>query len=475
MNIQYFRKKLRIIAGCCLLLSALTLYGEKPNFLIIIADDCTFSDLSLYGGKNALTPNIDRLSTEGMTFNRASITVAMCQPARSELYTGQYPMRNGATWNHCKSYPETQSMPQYLGALGYRVGIAGKKHIEPDEAFPFEDVDGYDPRCVRNPTRPHNVRGIQEFMNRSDQPFALVVALVEPHKPWVMGDPSQYPTDSIQLPEYLVDTPETRSDFANYLAEITYMDEQMGEILEVLENSGKSKDTLVLFTSEQGAQWPGCKWTNWECGIHTALIARFPGRIPSGVRTDELVQYADVLPTFLDIVGADPDDYPLDGMSFRDVLFESGKSQRTFYYGMHNNIPAGHAYPSRSVSDGHFKYIRNLRPDYLFINKAIMGRKSGAGEADSYWPSWMWKSANDEHAFEMIRRYMIRPPEELYDLQNDPLELNNLAGQSAYHEIQSMLGSELDRWMKSQNDPGAPLDTQEAFQRSKDLDHLYHY
>jgi len=106
---------------------------------------------------------------------------------------------------------------------------------------------------------------------REAPPFCLVIALVEPHVPWVMGDVSQYPPKKINLPLNIADTPRTRENFGRYLAEITYMDGQVGELLRMLDESGKADDTLVLFTSEQGAQFPGCKWTNWDTGLHTVM------------------------------------------------------------------------------------------------------------------------------------------------------------------------------------------------------------
>ena len=172
------------------------------------------------------------------------------------------------------------------------------------KAYPFEIVEGFDRSAVRSPTQDHDLNGVKEFMSRDNaQPFCLVVALVEPHVPWVMGDRSQYPDDKIDLPPYLVDNAVTRDAFARYLAEITYMDGQVGEILDTLEATGKADDTLVLFTSEQGSQFPGCKWTNWDNGLHTALIARWPGKTPRGKRTDAIVQYADVTPTLVEIGG----------------------------------------------------------------------------------------------------------------------------------------------------------------------------
>ena len=115
--------------------------AEQPNVLIIMADDCTYNDLPLYGGENAKTPNLDRLASEGVTFNRAFLSEAMCQPCRAELYSGLYPMRNGCAWNHSASHGDTKSMPQHLGPRGYRVGLAGKVHVLPRQAFPFEQID----------------------------------------------------------------------------------------------------------------------------------------------------------------------------------------------------------------------------------------------------------------------------------------------------------------------------------------------
>ena len=320
------------LAACCVFLALCwsVVAKDRPNVLIIMADDCTFGDLPAYGGQNAKTPNLDRLASQSLTFNRAYLAEAMCQPCRAELMTGQYPLRNGCAWNHSASRPSATSMPQHLGSLGYRVGIAGKVHVKPEANFPFEKVDGFDPNCVRWPTRPHSLEGTAKFINRNhDEPFALVIALVEPHVPWVMGDASQYPPDQIKLPPNIADTPRTREDFGKYLAEITYMDGQVGEILETLEKTGQADNTLVLFTSEQGSQFPGNKWTNWDTGLHTALIARWPGVTPTGKRTDAIVQYTDILPTLLDAAEGDPSQHQYDGKSFLAVLTGDSETHRT--------------------------------------------------------------------------------------------------------------------------------------------------
>jgi uncharacterized sulfatase len=439
-----------------------------------MADDCTFSDLPLYGGENARTPNIDRLASHGLTFNRAYLSEAMCQPCRAELYTGQFPMRNGCAWNHSASRPTTTSMAHHLRSIDYRVGLAGKVHVKPDSVFPFENVGGFDPSCVREPTRPHDLKPLRDFISRdNEQPFCLVVALVEPHVPWVMGDVSKYPPDRLHLPPNIADTQRTREDFGRYLAEITYMDQQVGEILEVVEEVGRIDDTLVMFTSEQGSQFPGNKWTNWDTGVHTALVARWPGRTEPGRRTDAMVQYADILPTLLEAAGSDYSQHNYDGTSFLDVLLGKSDEHRQYVYGVHNNIPEGPPYPIRTVFDGQFRFIRNLTPEEIYIEKHLMGVSGDEKLNNPYWSTWVWGAWNNRNTYNLVKRYTSRPAEELYITASDPYELTNLAAEKGYSKIKQRLSKELERWMATQGDPGVPQDTDAAIQAAKEGKHLY--
>lgn len=447
---------------------------ERPNFLIIMADDCTYNDLPVYGGKNAQTPNIDRLASQGLVFDRAYLTSAMCQPCRAELYTGQFPMRNGCAWNHSTSRTGTISMPQHLSKLGYRVGLAGKVHVKPKATFPFETVGGFDQNCVRNPTRDHDLNGVEAFINEdTSQPFCLVVALVEPHVPWVMGDASKYPPEKIQLPPNLADTQRTREDYGRYLAEITYMDGQVGEVLRTLDLSEKADETVVFFTSEQGSQFPGCKWTNWDTGLHTALIARWPGRITPGKRTKAMVQYADMLPTLLDMAGGDSSNESFDGSSFNKVLSGETNSHRSFVFGMHNNVPEGPPYPIRSVYNGEYHYIRNLEPDEIYIEKHLMGIQGNGRLNNPYWATWVSEAAGDEATYQLVKRYTRRPAETLYHTADDPYEMNNLIQQDNLGEVRALLAKELDEWMTSQGDPGSAQDSLESLQASRRGEHLF--
>jgi len=285
-----------------------------------------------------------------------------------------------------------------------------------------------------------------------------------------MGDASQYPAEKIKLPPNLADTPLTRKHFADYLAEITYMDGQVGEILGVLKQSGAEANTLVLFTSEQGSQFPGCKWTNWNTGLHTALIASWPGRVPAGKRTDALVQYADIAPTLVELAGGEPP-ATLDGANFAKVLSGEKNTHRLFAYGMHNNLPEGPPYPIRSVTDGRFRYIRNLLPGEIYIEKHLMG---GGRLNNPYWASWLGADPiKQPQVYQRTKRYLRRPAEQLYLTLEDPYELANLARKDGYNRTKARLSAALDAWMQTQADPGTAVDTVEALQAARNGTHLH--
>lgn len=434
--------------------------AQRPNVLIIIADDCTYSDLAFHGGENARTPHLSKLAEEGMVFERAYLSMAMCAPSRSELYTGRQPIRNGCAWNHAPSREGTRSLTHHLGDLGYRIGLAGKSHVKPASVFAFEDVPGFDGNCIRNPTRPHSLDGVKQFTTRDNsQPFCLVVALTEPHVPWVMGDPSAYPPASLKLPPYLADTPRTREAFSSYLAEVTYMDNQVGELMKMLDDENLTSNTLVLFTSEQGAQFPGNKWTNWDSGLHTSLVARLPGTVPAGSRTPAVVQYCDVLPTLIELGGGKPDPATFDGSSFSEVLRGKKQEHRNYAYGIHNNFPEGPPYPIRSITDGEWRYIRNLTPDRLYIEKHLMGL------GNTYWGSWLTHSTDKPEILHLVERFLNRPAEELYHTGGDDrFELKNLASDPAHAETKKRLSAALDEYLIDQKDSGVAMDTPESYE-----------
>lgn len=439
---------------------------EQLNILLVIADDCTYQDLPLHGGKNVNTPNIDKLATQGMTFDQAYVAMATCITCRSEMYTGLNPFNNGAQWNHSFTTKGTKSIVHYMNERGYRCGIAGKVHVHPKQNFPFEMVEGVERNCVSN-TAKYNSKHIDEFFMRDyQQPYCLVVGFTMPHKPWTVGDISQFDEKEIQLPAYMADTKTAREAYMAYLAEIAELDRQFGLLMTSLEKSGQADNTIVIFTSEQGAQFPFNKWTNYNNGVHTSLIVRWGNKVVANTRTDALVQYQDILPTLLDIIdGKEDSKTPFDGTSFKGVLIGEEDEHRDYAYFLHNNVPEGTPYPIRSVSNGRFHYIRNLNYTSLYTEKHMMGQN----KPHNYWSEWMFESAQRPEVFDIVRRFMQRPYEELYDIKNDPDSKHNLIGEKEFESIHHELSKKLDQWLAKHNDQGMKTDTRATFFKNKRL------
>lgn len=450
--------KEQIMTSC--LLSCLFVPGavaqsnsSHPNILLIIADDCSYYDIGCFGAVNNKTPNIDALAKQGVKFNNAYNSVSMSTPTRHCLYTGMYPIRHGGYANHSHVNADVKSMPHYLGQLGYRVGLAGKWHINPVENFPFEDVPGFQKSCTSSDPS-HTIDGIKEFMNRkSSEPFCLVLASINPHAPWTGGDSSVYDPRKLVLPPQFVDTEETRKGYAKYLAEISLLDQEVGEAMQILKEGDLLKNTLVVFVSEQGTQFAGAKWTNWSAGVKSAMIASWPGNIKPGTETAAIVQYEDILPTFIDVAGGKRAEV-MDGKSMLNVLAGRKKEHREYAFHVHHNIPEGPAYPIRSISDSKYRLIWNLTPDSTYIEKHI--------EKAPWYLSW--KAQDSEHAREILHRYKHRPEYELYDIEKDPYEMTNLAGQKELQKKQNELTAELVAWMKQQGDTGIEKDTRKDAQ-----------
>ncbi|MDO9634779.1 MAG: sulfatase [Paludibacter sp.] len=429
----------------------------RPNIVVIIADDLGTNELSCYGGKNLQTPNIDRIAKEGILFTNNYASASMSVPIRASLYTGLYPARHGSFQNHKESYADIKSVTHYLPEAGYRVGRTGKQHSKPLSVYNFEEVPGFEINCVA-PTAHFDTKGIEDFMTRDNEPFCLYVCSTHPHTPWTWGNQDEFDESKLILPPNSVDNQETRTIFKQYLAEIRALDIEVGAVLESLEKTGKLDNTLVLFLGEQGPQMPFGKWTCYRYGQHSAFIARFPSAIKANTTSDAIVQYEDILPTMIDFAGGNPVD-DLDGKSFLKVLTGKQKEHRNWSYGIHNNIPEGTAYPIRSIQDKRYKLIVNLTPEVEYFEKHLMNVKN----RKQVWASWMESAATDEQAKLLTDRYVKRPAFEFYDLQNDPWELNNLAGHNQYAKRISGMKRELQKWMKQQGDTGKEMD--KNFQR----------
>ena len=424
--------------------------SDGPNVLLIVADDASWFDFGAYGSPDAITPNLDELAAESIRFTRAYAAAPMCSPARHNLYTGMAPVRSGAYPNHTFVQPGTLSVVQYLREVGYRVALTGKSHVEPDVIFDFEKLGaGPEPE----------LDAVDAFVGEvaeADQPFFLVLGSNEPHTPWDKGDETSWSTEEVTLPPSWVDTPETRLQFTLYHSELEVLDTQVGEVLAMLDAHGVADDTLVLFSSEQGAGFPFAKWTLYEAGIRTALTARLPGVVEPGSVSDALVDSSDLLPTVLELAGVEIPEQ-MEGRSLVPVLRGEADEGKAFSFAEQTSRGINEGpdqYPIRSVTDGDYRLIVNLTPGVTFTNGITQG------EELDVWDSWLAKASLDPNAAERVIAYQHRPAIELYDLAADPYNVENLAELDEHQDRIAALQAELDAWMEDNGDLG--VDTELA-------------
>jgi len=448
MNYPSFRfdwAALAAVAASLLVSVSLAATAARPNLLLIIADDLTKWDTAVYGGQ-AATPNLDKLAREGMKFTHCFQAAPSCSPTRHALYTSLYPVKSGAHPNHTFVKPGVRSVAHWLKAAGYRTALSGKTHINPPEAFPFE----YSLERSSGSTNPDFV-AVDKFLGEcaaAATPFGLILASNEPHTPWNLGDASAYPPERLVLPPLYPDTPETRANFSKYLAEVTYFDRQVGQALELLTRHNLERSTMVVVLTEQGNSFPFAKWTCYDAGVGSGMIIRWPGRVAAGSTSGALVEYIDIMPTFLQAAGINvPND--LDGRSFLPVLEGRASTHKEYVFSLHTTrgiINGSPYYGTRSVRDARYRYVRNLTPEITFSNAATRG---------DIWESWVAAAkAGDPVAREAVSRYQHRPAEELYDAEADRWNARNLAGDPALAAVKARLSAQVDAWMKAQGDRG---------------------
>lgn len=419
--------------------------AKRPNIVLVIADDCRHFDLGCYGSPDAITPNIDRLAAEGVRFERFFQATAMSSPTRHCLLTGLYPVRSGAYPNHTRLDKGIETLPKYLKEAGYRVALQGKRHIAPIEAFPFEYLSEESLRSVH----PEKIEPFLKEVSQTGEPFFLYVGSTEPHDPWTLGDQSLWDPDDLTLPDNLVDTPETRKQFRNYLAEINVLDGQVGAVDALLHKYGLDENTVFIFTSEQGYSFPFAKWTCYDEGLQTGFLIRWPGVVKPGTKSDALCEYVDVTPTLVDIAGGKIPE-GLDGRSFLPVIRGEAKRFKNEVYAIQTSrgIHAGpEHYGIRSVRNDRFAYILNLTPEATFKCMSTHPNKK-------WWASWKEKGETDAVARRQVERYQTRPGEELYDIVADPFQTRNLADDPKFAREKAALRAKLTQWMESQGDRG---------------------
>jgi arylsulfatase A-like enzyme len=401
--------------------------AERPNVLWITCEDMG-PHLGCYGDACATTPNLDRLASKGLRYRNAWSNAPVCAPARTTLITGLYPTSTGA--EHMRSQvpmPAGMKMyPQYLREAGYYCTNNSK-----------EDYNIEKPPGVWDESSPK-----AHYRNRKEgQPFFAIFNFTVSHESQIRKRPHKAVHDpaKVRIPAYHPDTPEVRTDWAQYYDQITQMDALAGKVLQELDDAGLAADTIVFFYSDHGSGMPRNKRSACNSGLHVPFIVRFPEKwkhvAPPGYKpggeTDRLISFVDVAPSLLSLLGIEPPK-TMQGQAFLGkYLAESRQYVHGFRGRMDERIDC-----VRSVRDKRYVYVRNYMPHLP------------AGQHVGYMfetpTTRVWKQLFDAGKLNEAQSAFWKPkaPEELYDLRTDPDEVKNLAGSPEHREILKRLREE---------------------------------
>jgi N-sulfoglucosamine sulfohydrolase len=386
-------------------------------------------------------------------FRNAYVPQAGCSQSRAAFLTGLYPHQNGqiglATWNYGMYSGEIKNVVKTLSGAGYRTGIIGKLHINPKGAFPF-DFKAIPSANFSRKDMAAYAENAAKFIKQSDEAFYLQVNYPDAHRPFITTVdklPAKPLTgkDVDAIPYMGISHPELRQQTADYYNCMMRVDSYIGDLLQVLEASGKSKDTVVVYIGDHGADLLRGKRTSYEGGVKIPMIIRWPG-IKGGQQRKELVTTLDLFPTFCEIAGVTiPKSLP--GQSLKTIVYGGSPKWRKFLFTEFHVHSNHNPWPQRTVRGARYKLIYNplagaMNPGYAFT----MGRKFfKTPEAE------LLEFASKQ--VQVAYKVMKQPPKyELYDLETDPFEFKNLAEDLAHAETLGRLKAELTSWQKRTGD-----------------------
>lgn len=432
--------------------------ATKPNILILMSDNHSWNHLGCYGDPVINTPNIDKLAEQGIRFTHAYCSAPSCTPARASMLTGQDIWRLEEAANLWGTFPaKFQVYTDMLEEAGYLVGYEGK---------------GWGPGDYKPGGRKRNPAGnkyntFEEFFNEIEkgQPFCYWYSSRDPHRPYKEGgwEEADIPIDEIEVPPYLPDHRDVREDIGDYYAEIENFDRDVASYLQLVGEMGQLENTLVIVCSDNGWQMPRGLANLYDFGTRVPLVISMPERYRGGRVIDDFISLNDFAPTFLELAGI-PIPKEMNARSFASLLESEDEGvmdrQRDFIVTArerHAYVRKGGAgYGGRALRTKEFLYIRNYEPDAW-----PAGDPPLYGDVDAHmlhYPCatkiYMLKNRDLEGVKELFElAFAKRPPEELYDLENDPFQMTNVAGSESYQEIKKELSGKLTKYLRENGDP----------------------
>src|SRR5262245_56479225 len=436
-----------------------------PNILLVLSDDQSWAHQGCYGNADIKTPNLDALAKEGMRFDRYYVGTPQCVPSRATLMTGRSAI---AVENTRFSAPLAAEYKTYMETLkekgGYFTGVAGRTYHLDGAALPPESQKVFDEHGLKTfPKRLDYVKTagqreqmigqFREFLDAvpKGKPFVLQLCFSDPHRPLDKGAiPEPHDPAKLKLPVFYPDTKLVREDFARYYDEISRFDSDVGTVLAELKKRGLADNTLVVASADNGASQFRGKGTLCEFGIHCPLVVRWPGKVKPGTATAELVSGEDVAPTFLAAGGLEAPK-EMTGRSFLGLLKGEKYTPREYVFAQRGAHGSGLPTNSAAFDLGRCVVSKKYKLIYNALWQIPYHPVDFAG--DAMWKELVQMNADGKLSPELSKMYFspTRPMFELYDLENDPNELKNLAGTPAATEEQKLKGV-LQEWMILQRD-----------------------
>ena len=413
-----------------------------PNIVLILSDDHTAEFTGCYGNSVVRTPNLDRFATEGMRFRRFFCSAPQCVPSRTAYLTGRSPVSARMGRFTSPLPPDIVTLPELLRSQkGYFTGICRRQfHLDgapgPNSRGIYQKhgLQTFDSRVDyldRQSSRDKTAQRVNEFFDKrpAGKPFFLWVNFDDPHYPWdnLAGGVD---AKKIPVPEWLPDLPGVREDLRRYYDEIGRMDGEFQLVLDIVQKRAGLDNTIVVFAGDNGCPFPHGKGSLYDPGLNVPFLVRWPGRVKPGSVSDELISNEDLTPTLLDAAGIPPAK-GMSGISFLNLLRGTSSSGRERVFAQrltHGSRPfqegtTTHSFDlSRMVRTKRHKLIYNCTPSMQY------------SPVDSYNDA-SWKEMSEENAWGRLaprfaKTYFSRsrPVFELYDLQTDPNELDNIYG-----------------------------------------------
>lgn len=415
---------------------------ELPNILWLVSEDNS-PLLGCYGDEFATTPNLDELASEGFLYTHAYANAPVCAPARNTIITGVYACSNGN--QHMRSYyPKSESVktyPEYLREVGYYC----TNNVKTDY-----NTNSIDPSKIWDETSRK-----AHYKNRADgQPFFAVFNTTISHEScihkFIPNEELRHSPEEVFIPPYHPATPEMKHDWAQYYDKVEDMDTWIGNKLKELKDLGLAENTIVFYYGDHGGVLARSKRYVYETGTRVPFIIRIPEKYKylfpaekTNSKVDRLISFVDLVPTILSIAGIEIPDY-LQGSAF----LGKQKTAEPEYAFMFRGRMDERYDMCRAVRDQKFRYIRNYMPYRIYgqhINYLWKAPSVG---------SWEQAYLNGDCNKTQSAFWETKPVEELYDTENDPWEINNLAKNPDYKEVLERMRAANKDWVTKIKDTG---------------------